>query len=185
MKIISKKTQSFLINLFADFILMKIPHEEFSIIEVVDCENLYVVKGKTSYTEILDLNKVKDEFLTKYPELKNEKKLLNTIDLIDYGIKTNPSIEIKKMFFNSDNCSFHPKQIESFKLDDSKSYSYEGFVKEHEEDLILKSSFPFGHSLKAGRLLYYLGKHLIYNIPSNYPYNKLIMKIPQIGRAHV
>lgn len=180
MNIISKKTRTFLINLFADFILNKIPTEEFSIIEVVDCENFYVVKGKTSYTEILDLNKIKDEFLLKYPELKNEKKLLNTIDLIDYGIKMIPVVEFKNIFFNSSNCSFHSNQIESFKKEDNKNFSYDGFTKELEDELVLKSNFPYGHSLGMGRLLYYLCKHLVYNIPANFPFEKIIVKIPSL-----
>jgi len=33
----------------ADFILNKIPKEEESIIQVIDCQNFYVIKGKTTH----------------------------------------------------------------------------------------------------------------------------------------
>jgi hypothetical protein len=39
--------------------------------------------------------------------------------------------------------------------------------------LVLCSSFPHGYSLGQGRLLYYYGKHIFYNIPPNYPVNTL------------
>ena len=35
-------------NLFADFIVSRIPHNEETIIKVVDCKNFFIIKGKTS-----------------------------------------------------------------------------------------------------------------------------------------
>ena len=55
-----------LVNLFADFILNQIPKEEESIIQVVDCFNFYVIKGKTTYNEPLNIGKLKDEFIIKF-----------------------------------------------------------------------------------------------------------------------
>ena len=43
-------------NLFADFIISKIPYNEETIIKVVDCKNFFVIKGKTSYNQVLDLS---------------------------------------------------------------------------------------------------------------------------------
>ena len=40
-----------IVNLLADYILNKIPKDEESIIQVVDCMNFYVIKGKTTYKE--------------------------------------------------------------------------------------------------------------------------------------
>lgn len=159
MNILSKNSRGYLVNSFADFIISKIPTKELSIIQVVDCENFYVVKGKTTYKEILDLNKVKDEFFEKNPDLKNEKKLLNTIDIIDYGSKIVETEKYKNIFFNSNNC-FYSKNILDTPL-----------------ELIYTSSFPFGYSLDMGRLLYYYAKKLIYNIPPAFLYDEIILEI--------
>ena len=168
MNIVARNSRLYLVNLLSDFIMNKIPSDSNSIIEVVDCENFYVVKGKTTSKEIIDLNKVKDEFLENNPELKNEKKLLNTIDLIDYNSKVSEINSIKKIFYNSETCQFHQTQVDSFKGDSSKILGYHGFVTEETEGLIVKSNFPFGHSLRMGRLLYYLAKHLVYNIQQTF-----------------
>lgn len=179
MDIVSKSSRFFLVNLFSDFILNKIPKQENTIIEVVDCDNFYVIKGKTTYTDILDLNKIKDEFLEKFPELKNEKKLLNTIDVIDYGLKIPNVKKIRKFFYNSDNCSFHQTQLEFFEKDSTKNYTFDCSTTEKSEELVIKSVFPFGYSMRMGRLLYYLAKHLVYNIPTNFPFEKIIVIIPE------
>ena len=44
MTIKKQSSRIFLINLFADFIISKIPHEEQSIINLVDCKNFILVK---------------------------------------------------------------------------------------------------------------------------------------------
>ena len=49
-----------IINLFSDFILSKIPHNEETIIKVVDCTNFFIIKGKTSYNQVLDLTIILD-----------------------------------------------------------------------------------------------------------------------------
>jgi len=159
MKILSKSSREFFVNSFSEFILSKIPIKENTIIQVVDCENFYVVKGKTTFKEILDLNKIKNEFYTENPELKNEKNLLNTIDLIDYGSKLNDVEKFSGIFYNTDNCSFNKKNME------------------HESPLVVTSNFPFGYSLEMGRILYFFAKRLVYNIPPNYVFDKLIVTI--------
>jgi hypothetical protein len=62
-----KNTESRILitNLFADFILSKIPHNEDSIIKVVDCKNFFIIKGKTSYNQVLDLSEILNEFIKK------------------------------------------------------------------------------------------------------------------------
>ena len=71
-----------IVNLLADFILNKIPKEEESIIQVVDCLNFYVIKGKTTYITPLDISSIKDEFIGKYESLIGDIKMSHTIDLI-------------------------------------------------------------------------------------------------------
>ncbi len=61
---ILKKENSrvYTVNLFADFILSKIPHTEDTIISISDCKNFIVIKGKTSHREILDISSITTEF---------------------------------------------------------------------------------------------------------------------------
>jgi hypothetical protein len=169
-----------IVNLFSDFILNQIPKEEESIIQVVDCLNFYVIKGKTTYNETLDIQKIKDEFALKFEHLLENKKLSHTIDLIEYGSKLKPSESLTFTYhYGYDNCSYTVNQIKSFVEDNSKSYEQTYHLKKITEDdsLIFCSEFPHGYSLNQGRLLYYYGKHIFYNIPSSYPINNLTFNL--------
>jgi hypothetical protein len=79
----------------------------------------------------------------------------------------------------SSNCSYHKHQCNEYLTDNTKSYDYTFHVKPILEDnnLIFCSEFPHGYSLKQGRLMYYYGKHILYNIPHDYPYSTLTFKI--------
>lgn len=162
----NKKYRNYQVNLFSDFIVKKLGSEENSLIEVADCENFYVVKGKTSSKKTLDLNTVKNDFFKKFPELFNEKKLINTIDLIEYSVNLETKKTFEFQFHNSVNCSYTSDSLINF-----DEYN-------EPRELIIKNNFPFGYSLSMGRLKYYYGKHIIYNIPPNYPFEKLTLKIP-------
>jgi hypothetical protein len=168
MKILLRTSREYLVNSFAEFILSKIPSDENSIIQVVDCENFYVIKGKTSHKEILDLNLIKDNLFKDNPDLKNEKKLLNTIDLIDYGCKLEESKKFCDVFYNTENCSY------------KRNFS------EKDNELVISSHFPFGYSLSMGRLLYFFAKKLVYNIPPNFVYEKLLVTVSkQRGQMNI
>ena len=168
-----------IVNLFADFILNKIPKEKETIIQVVDCFNFYVVKGKSTHNEPLNLSIVRDEFISQYEEYLGEKKLSHIIDLIEYDSKLDPSDNLTfKYHYGSDNCSYTTQQTKSYSEDSSKSYEHKEFFKEIGDDsLVYVSEFPHGHSLSQGRLLYYYGKHIFYNIPSSYPINSLVFNL--------
>jgi hypothetical protein len=157
-----------IVNLLADFILNKIPKEEESIIQVVDCLNFYVIKGKTTHITPLDISSIKDEFIGKYESLMGDIKMSHTIDLIEYDSKLTKVISSVFTFHdNHQNCSYHPSQIQSYSVYPTKSYDFDFVVKEISEDqnFIFSSEFPHGYSLNQGRLLYYYGKHIFYNIP--------------------
>ena len=51
----SPTSRTAIVNLFADFILSKIPQNKHSIIQVADCINFFVIKGKTSYGDLLNI----------------------------------------------------------------------------------------------------------------------------------
>jgi hypothetical protein len=164
-------------NLFADFILSKIPHNEETIIKVVDCTNFFIIKGKTSYNQVLDLTIILDEFLKKYEDHLGKVKLSHTVDLIEYDIKMNIPNDFEFVYHNTVNCSYHYNQIESYENKKS-SYNYNHIIAEiTDEDMVSVSEFPHGYSLGQGRLHYYYGKHIFYSIPTNYPVNTLIFSM--------
>jgi hypothetical protein len=176
---ILKNTESRILitNLFADFILSKIPHNEETIIKIVDCKNFFIIKGKTSYNQVLDLTVILDEFLKKYEDHLGKVKLSHTVDLIEYDVKMNIPNDFEFIYHNTINCSYHHKQIESYENKKS-SYDYNQIITEiTDEDMVSVSEFPYGYSLGQGRLHYYYGKHIFYSIPTNYPVNTLIFSM--------
>lgn len=164
-------SKGFLINLLAEFILEKINKNENSIIKVIDCINFIIVKGKTTSTDILDLSKISEEFNSKYSP---EKKITHTIDLIEYNQELTSVDEINHTYFNSDNCSYHQNQINSYPLPSDFIYTLREIKN---DELVVCSQFPYGYSLGQGRLLYYYGKHIFYNIPPTYYVDCLTFKI--------
>lgn len=165
---ILKKENSrvYTVNLFADFILSKIPHTEDSIISISDCKNFIVIKGKTTHKEILDISSLSTEFNEKY---KLKHAISHTIDLIEYGVKLPKVKELSFTLHKSENCSYHKTQISKF-IESENSYSFEYQPIEFNDDqLIITSEFPHGYSLNQGRLIYLYGKHIFYSIPLNYP----------------
>ena len=176
----SPKSKLSIVNLFADFILNQIPKGEETIIQVVDCYNFYVIKGKTTHTQPLNLANIRDEFISKYEELIGDSKVSHTIDLIEYHSKFKPLDSLSfRYYYGSDNCSYSSLQTKSYAEDPSMSYVHDQVFKSmgDEDSLIYTSEFPHGYSLSQGRLLYYYGKHIFYNIPSSYPINSLIFNL--------
>ena len=168
-----------IVNLLADLILSKIPKEEESIIQVVDCYNFYVIKGKTTYGNPLNISEIKDEFIKKFENILTEIKPTHTIDLIEYNSKINIKKELKFTYHNSLNCSYHYKQIIEHERNKELSYDYDYFLKSisEKDNLIFCSEFPHGYSLGQGRLLYYYGKSIFYKIPPTYPVSSLTFNL--------
>jgi hypothetical protein len=167
----------FTTNLFADFILSKIPNMEQSIIKVIDCTNFFIIKGKTTYNEVLDLVTLTSEFEQKYSDVINNIKVNHTIDIIEYNCQIGVQLEMEHTYHFSDNCSYTQSQIDLFKSG-NLSYGFDYTTKEiADEELVFVSEFPHGYSLDQGRLLYYYGKHIFYSIPSLYPYHSLTLKL--------
>jgi hypothetical protein len=164
-------------NLFADFIVSKIPHNEETIIKVVDCTNFFIIKGKTSYNQVLDLTIILDEFLKKYEDNLGNVKLSHTVDLIEYDVKMNIPNNFEFVYHNTPNCSYSHNQFDAYKNKKS-SYDYNYVITEiTDENMVSISEFPYGYSLGQGRLHYYYGKHIFYSIPTNYPVNTVIFNI--------
>jgi len=173
---ILKKTNSrvYTINLFSDFLLTKVPHTEESIFSVADCKNFIIIKGKTSYKEILDISSITKEFNEKY---EPETPISHTIDLIEYDCKLSKVKNLEFILHKSENCSYHKTQINKF-LSNEFSFDFSCFPSEvSDEELIVVSEFPHGYSLNQGRIIYLYGKHIFYNIPTNYTDSSLIFNL--------
>ena len=173
---ILKKTNSrvYTINLFSDYLLTKIPNTEESIFSVVDCKNFIIIKGKTSYKEILDISSITKEFNEKY---EPETPISHTIDLIEYDYKLPKVKNLEFILHKSENCSYHKKQIEKF-LSNESSFDFSCFPSEVSDDeLVVTSEFPHGYSLNQGRLIYLYGKHIFYSIPTNYNNSSIIFNL--------
>lgn len=169
-----KNSRVYIINLLADFLLTKIPHNEESIFSVVDCKNFIIIKGKTSHREILDISSIVKEFNEKY---EPSTPISHTIDLIEYDNKLVKVKSIETILHKSDNCSYHKNQINKF-ISENISVDYCGFPFEYRDDnSIAVSEFPHGFSLSQGRSLYLYCKHIFYSIPTNYTSSSLVFNI--------
>ena len=110
-----------------------------SIITVVDLQNFFVVKGKTSSEKVINVKDVYSKLCSKYNEYKNIN--FNIIDLIEYSSKPyqDKVVEI----------SINPEDI--FKIDND----------------ILISDFQYSHSRDLGKSIYYYCK-MIFDICQSY-----------------
>jgi len=165
------------VNLLSDFILSKIPSQEESIIQVIDCSNFFVIKGRTTHNDPLDLMKIKDEFIEKFQHKLEGLKLSHTIDLIEYNSPLKKKDILTFTYHNTDNCSYNKEQIDSYISNDKLSYDFNYHLKNisNDDNLIFISEFPHGYSLGQSRLLYYYGKHITYNIPL--PFESLTLNL--------
>jgi hypothetical protein len=166
------------VNLISDFILNKIPKEETSIIQVADCENFFVIKGKTTYKEVLELSNVSSELVEKYPQIFTKKEQISRIiDLIEYDVKLTPVESIVHSYYNSENCIYNQLQINSFKKNKEDCFNEESNLNKLPENQIVCSSFPHGYSLNYGRNLFYYGKYIAYNIRTYPNINKVTLNL--------
>jgi len=159
MKVKFKGTRAYAVNLFSDFLLQQFPTEEKTTIEVADCQNFLVIKGKTTSEEPLDLLKLKTDFVEQNHGVLPENFGTHTIDLIDYSQKMETPKFLSYDFFSSDNPLYTRHQIKRIKFGSELS---------ERTQMIECSEFPFGHSLSMGRTLFYYSLHLANSVPSDF-----------------
>jgi hypothetical protein len=142
MRKINKNSRRGVVNLFADFILTRIDKIENSIIQVTDCESFMVIHGQTTSKEVLNLDKIKTDFIEWFKDILDEVGIekINTLDIIRYDQDI--------------------KNIEKGWIDVNKDV----FVEEDEpiHELNVSSEFPYGYSLNCGRLMTYYS-HYVFN----------------------
>lgn len=168
--------KDFIVNLLSDFIIDKLDKESSSIIKVIDLENFFVIKGKTSSKNVLNLSETIDEFTNKFNHLLNDIKITNIIDLIQYDHDLKVVNDLTITLHNTENCIYHYKQIDYFK-ENNESVDFDFFLKKINDNSVSVSHFPHGYSLNQGRSLYYLMKKIFYSIPSTYPITSVTLTI--------
>ena len=142
MRLINKNSKRGITNLFADFILSKIDTSHKSIIQVTDCGPFMVVNGLTTSEDLLDILKIKEEFIEKFSETLKSLEItnINIIDVIKYSQEINMNnkgwVIVNKTPFKEE-----PEPI---------------------NELSISSEFPYGYSLDCGRLMSYY-THYIFN----------------------
>ena len=142
MRLINKNSKRGITNLFADFILSKIYTSHKSIIQVTDCGPFMVVNGLTTSEDLLDILKIKEEFIEKFSEILKSLEItnINIIDVIKYSQEINMNkkgwVIVNKTPFKEE-----PEPI---------------------NELSISSEFPYGYSLDCGRLMSYY-THYIFN----------------------
>jgi hypothetical protein len=197
MKLINLKSKKGIVNLFADFILNKFDRFKNTVIEVSDFNHFFIINGRTDSKEVLDLSKVRDEFISEYQDLLKivgYEESINIMDLIKYEDKS-----IKKCnsicfdYFDSERPIYHHKIID-YKFNSEKIYSIDnnlentfevsfGFESDNLKFLIpsnqVTSQFPYGYSLSMGRKLMYYGEYIVFNIKDSFLSNIITLKITE------
>ena len=177
MKYINPNSETGLVNLFADFILSEInkDNESVSVIKVTKYEPFFVVEGRTSSKDVLDLNEISNKFVKKYSHLISDNNLkINIIDLIKYNMEITPVDYYNINFFSSERPLFSEEQInhilnenylyetvdfnDSIELETLHKNSIYPILIEYNNKInygCISSEFPYGFSLSMGRDMFY------------------------------
>jgi hypothetical protein len=179
MRYINYNSKRGLVNYLADFILKTINSygDYDSIIEVTNIGKFIIVNGLTSYPDVLNFNEIGDQILKENPDY-GELKLqnLNFLDTINYGVELELPEEMWFTFHNTSRPSFRPN-VSTILSNTPNLNSIDGDVVEIDFDessvtekvfrhlpLNVTSEFPYGYSLKSGRLQYYYSEYVFLNI---------------------
>lgn len=171
MNIKLKGSRHYAVNLLADFLLEKIPRSENTIIQIADCQNFLIIKGKTSYEEPLDLLNLKTEFVEIYKNKIPENFGTHTIDLIEYSSKLESSELFTLELYQTENPIYDKEQIKKIESETEP---------ENDDNLIVVSEFPHGYSLSMNRTLFYYSVFMTSSIPTDFFFGKLKISIPKV-----
>lgn len=178
MKLINLNSRRGIVNLFADFILKRIDHQFNTIIQVTDLNYFLLINGVTESNDLLNLQKIKDEFISEYQALlKNVGygEVFNIMDIIQYG-KSPAKNEFRDLwarFYDSPRPAYHceldPQEMakNAMSVDYDNGLVYEvnydsesgPFMTKYSE-IQISSGFPHGYSLSMGRTLFYYSEYI-------------------------
>ena len=183
MKYINTLSKEGLVNLFADYIIKNINPIHKSRFQVIDFKSFLVVYGATSSDVVIDLNKLRDEFIEENKKLFDflNLKSLSIIDLIDYREPISPN-QYYFTYYKSDRPIYHKEVIKEVNRQTSEynkeflnniNYTnklelefYSPFLPDKlnifnsTNFMSVSSSFPYGYSLNLGRREFYYGEYV-------------------------
>lgn len=184
MKLINIKSKKGIINLFADFILNNFDKSKNTILQVTDFNHFFIVNGITNSDTVLDISKIKDDFISKYQNLFEEsgyEKNLSIMDLIKYNQEISEESSVECSFYDSFRNLYHSSVL-NYEFNNNNIYSID-YKKEpvievnrdlnlfmygvQKSAIQITSEFPYGYSLSMGRTLLYYSEYISYNIFSN------------------
>ena len=196
MRYINPKSNRGLVNLLADFILIKLTLDYDSVIEVTDCGKFFVINGITNSKDILEMSKIQEEFAEKHKELitKFGHDQINVIDLIMYDTELETKQEYWFTLHNTERPLYSKKLKEFVESTDLKLCSAQEMDNIYLEldysenntsnlnyftysPMTITSEFPYGHSLNMGRLHLYYSEYIANHIFSTISSNKIEFKI--------
>lgn len=200
MRYINPNSNRGLVNKMADFILKKLTLDYDSVIEVTDCGKFFIVNGMTNCKDILDMSKVRDEFVEQNKDIVSKfgYENLNVIDLLMYDVELEKKSDYSFILHNTERPSFS-KQIKEFlestdlnvwSISDNNGLEIEldysetktpslipSLIKFSYSPLTVSSEFPYGHSLNMGRLHYYYSEYVCNHLFNVIKSNKINFKI--------
>lgn len=194
MKYINPRTNRGIVNKFADHILSEINKlgDYDSVIEVSDCGKFFMINGFTSYENQLDINYLKETFLSKNNDVLEllGYKDLNILNLVEVDVTPTKKEEYWFTFYNTSRPTYTNFIIENSGLDNSFSITndlmYEVNFSDNDIEelpnfiyppLTITSEFPYGYSLNMGRIHYYYSEYIAHNIMTRINSKKLSFKI--------
>lgn len=201
MKYINTFSREGFVNLFADYLIKNTNYKTTSRFQVVDFKSFVVVYGATSSENVLDLNKIRDSFVSENKKLIEflQIKHFNIIDLIDYR-EPLKQIDYHFEYFKSDRPLFRQEVLDEvikddynkeyisninytdkleiefyspFLVDDIKVFNSTNF-------LSVSSSFPYGYSLNLGRSELYYGEYICNQLFNILETDKIIFKYSSV-----
>ena len=196
MKYINPNSKSGLVNKLADYIVNHIDETHKSIIQVIYLGGFFIIKGITESDKVLNLQDIRNFFVEKYQYLLFPHGItnINFIDVIQYNYNF---VDFKNyfVFHNSDFIRF-PQEIldfvnnntlsvydESIDLKDSLVKNISSVPEKSDDSIIeeldllsIKSEFPYGYSLKSGRLNLFYSEYIFNQIFNTIEANKVIFK---------
>jgi hypothetical protein len=145
MKLIKYNSKKGIVNLFSDYILQKIDRSLNSVIQITDLNNFFIINGITESQVLLDISKIKDEFISEYSGLLKDSgysENINTMDLIQYGKSfiEGDNRHLWTTFYNSTRPIYHTevmmsnlsnKEIQSIDYSNGLVYEIDGFITEY------------------------------------------------------
>jgi len=191
MKLININSKKGIINLFTDFILNNFDKTKNTILQVTDFNHFFIVNGITDSDTVLDISKIKDDFISKHQNIFEDAgydKNISIMDLIKYNDKNIKEESLLDTDFYDSNRNLYHSSVINYEFTNNNIYSahydnnlvfeinhdYPIFEKGfYKSPIQITSEFPYGYGLSMGRTLLYYSEYIAHNVLSNNLCDKL------------